>query len=375
MATDLIRYDLLVQNAFRDIFRKVLADVAAKGLPGDHHFLVTFRTGAPGVKISDRLRQAHPQDMTIVLQHQFWDLAVTDTGFSVGLSFKNVPEKLVVPFSAVTGFFDPSVNFGAEFTVEPVAAPPEPKPVSERPLSLATEQGPRGARQRLRTRRDDGEGRGRAETGRAKRAAADHAARAQARGVGRARQNPAGQGSGAGDPGRVRGAESRLDRRLPQEDLIRGRGRQPPPRPQAFRPARGGRGRRRRPHEAWRPESGPQARRRAARRRVAQARGAQDRGAARRIPRQAMTGAPDPSPDDTKLAKHSLIVAGHRTSVSLEGAFWRALREEATRRRMSIAALVSEIDGARKGANLSSALRVHVLCAALAAGTKGPDQG
>jgi hypothetical protein len=116
MATDLIRYDLLVQDAFREIFRKVLTDVAAKGLPGEHHFLVTFRTGSPGVKMSDRLRQSHPQDMTIVLQHQFWDLTVGETGFSVGLSFKNVPEKLVIPFAAVTGFFDPSVNFGAEFT-------------------------------------------------------------------------------------------------------------------------------------------------------------------------------------------------------------------------------------------------------------------
>ena len=141
MATDLIRYDLLVQNAFRDVFRKVMADVAAKGLPGEHHFLVTFRTGAPGVKISDRLRQAHPQDMTIVLQHQFWDFTVTDTGFSVGLSFKNVPEKLVVPFAAVTGFFDPSVNFGAEFTVEGSDSPAEPKLVPDKPLALATSKG------------------------------------------------------------------------------------------------------------------------------------------------------------------------------------------------------------------------------------------
>lgn len=141
MATDLIRYDLLVQNAFREVFRKVMADVAAKGLPGEHHFLVTFRTGAPGVKISDRLRQAHPQDMTIVLQHQFWDFTVTDTGFSVGLSFKNVPEKLVVPFAAVTGFFDPSVNFGAEFTVETPEGPSEPKLVPDKPLALATSKG------------------------------------------------------------------------------------------------------------------------------------------------------------------------------------------------------------------------------------------
>ena len=141
MATDLIRYDLLVQNAFREIFRNVLTDVAGKGLPGEHHFLVTFRTGAPGVKISDRLRQAHPQDMTIVLQHQFWDLAVTDTGFSVGLSFKGVAEKLNVPFAAVTGFFDPSVNFGAEFTVEDAPESAGKRPPPEKTLALASSKG------------------------------------------------------------------------------------------------------------------------------------------------------------------------------------------------------------------------------------------
>ena len=138
MATDLIRYDLLVQSAFREIFRKVMIDAAQKGLPGEHHFLVTFRTTAPGVKISDRLRQAHPHDMTIVLQHQFWDLYVTDMGFTVGLSFKNLPEKLVVPFSAVSGFFDPSVNFGAEFTVDSASAGDEPTLMpTARPLALA----------------------------------------------------------------------------------------------------------------------------------------------------------------------------------------------------------------------------------------------
>ena len=140
MATDLIRYDLLVQSAFRDIFRNVLTDVASKGLPGEHHFLVTFRTGAPGVKISDRLHQAHPQDMTIVLQHQFWDLAVGDTGFSVGLSFKGVAEKLTVPFAAVTGFFDPSVNFGAEFTVDDPSETVATRP-PEKTLALATSKG------------------------------------------------------------------------------------------------------------------------------------------------------------------------------------------------------------------------------------------
>jgi hypothetical protein len=118
MATDHIRYDLLVQDAFRGIFRKVLTDAAALGLPGEHHFYITFKTHAPGVVLSDRLRAEYPEQMTIILQHQFWDLRVHDSGFEVGLSFRRVPEKLEIPFSAVTGFFDPSVNFGAEFTAE-----------------------------------------------------------------------------------------------------------------------------------------------------------------------------------------------------------------------------------------------------------------
>lgn len=118
MATDHIRYDLLVQDAFRGIFRKVLIDAAQHGLPGEHHFYITFKTGAPGVVMSDRLRAEYPEQMTIILQHQFWDLKVHDQGFEVGLSFRRIPEKLQIPFAAVSGFFDPSVNFGAEFTAE-----------------------------------------------------------------------------------------------------------------------------------------------------------------------------------------------------------------------------------------------------------------
>ena len=118
MATDHIRYDLLVQDAFRGIFRKVLTDAAAHGLPGEHHFYITFKTQAPGVVMSDRLRAEYPEQMTIILQHQFWDLKVHDQGFEVGLSFRRIPEKLQIPFAAVSGFFDPSVNFGGEFTAE-----------------------------------------------------------------------------------------------------------------------------------------------------------------------------------------------------------------------------------------------------------------
>ena len=115
MPTDHIRYDLLAQDALRGVVRRVLGDVARNGLPGEHHFYVTFGTGAPGVKISDRLRVEHPDEMTIVLQHQFWDLEVTDETFEVGLSFKGIPERLVIPFEAIKGFFDPSVQFGLQF--------------------------------------------------------------------------------------------------------------------------------------------------------------------------------------------------------------------------------------------------------------------
>ena len=104
MADDLIRYDLLVQDALRGVVRKVLTDAAREGLSGEHHFYVSFRTEAPGVRISQRLREKYPQDMTIVLQHQFWDLGVTEHTFEVGLSFSGVPERLLVPFDALTGY-------------------------------------------------------------------------------------------------------------------------------------------------------------------------------------------------------------------------------------------------------------------------------
>lgn len=122
MPVDHIRYDLLTQQALRSVVRTVLGDAARHGLPGDHHFYVSFDTHAPGVKISQRLRDEYPEDMTIVLQHQFWDLAVTEQGFEVGLSFKGVPERLVVPFDAVKGFFDPSVQFGLQFETAPTQA-------------------------------------------------------------------------------------------------------------------------------------------------------------------------------------------------------------------------------------------------------------
>jgi hypothetical protein len=100
-----------------------LADVAKKGLPGEHHFKITFVTTAPGVRLSERMRGQYPEAMTIVLQHQFWDLTVDDSGFEVGLSFGSVPERVAVPFDAVTAFFDPAVQFGFQFeTLEQRAA-------------------------------------------------------------------------------------------------------------------------------------------------------------------------------------------------------------------------------------------------------------
>lgn len=133
MSKDVLRYDLMVQEALKGVVRKILAEAARDGLPGEHHFYVTFRTGAPGVRLSQRLREKHPDEMTIVLQHQFWDLSVSDHAFEVGLSFSGVPERLLIPFDALTTFFDPSVQFGLKFETqgepEEVAAPqPEPAP-------------------------------------------------------------------------------------------------------------------------------------------------------------------------------------------------------------------------------------------------------
>jgi len=156
MADDHIRYDILAQEALRGVMRKVLAEVARTGLPGNHHFFITFLTGAPGVRISSRLRERYPEQMTIVIQFQYWDLKVSDTGFEVGLSFSDVPERLEIPFSAVRGFYDPSVNFELEFDVrteseaeaapaEPVAlapekkAEPKKKPASEKKAEAAPE--------------------------------------------------------------------------------------------------------------------------------------------------------------------------------------------------------------------------------------------
>ena len=115
MATDHIRYDVLARDALRGVLRRVLTDAAEHGLPGEHHFFITFLSTAEGVKLSPRLLAQYPEEMTIILQHQFWDLVVTEDRFEVGLSFGGVPERLVVPFAAIKSFLDPSVQFGLQF--------------------------------------------------------------------------------------------------------------------------------------------------------------------------------------------------------------------------------------------------------------------
>jgi hypothetical protein len=122
MAEDLIRYDVLAQEALRGLVRKVLTEVAQTGLPGEHHFFITFDTRHPGVRISSRIRAQYPSEMTVVMQHQFWDLTVTESSFEVGLSFKGVPEKLFIPFRAITGFVDPHASFGLKFDPPPETA-------------------------------------------------------------------------------------------------------------------------------------------------------------------------------------------------------------------------------------------------------------
>ncbi|MFM5918106.1 MAG: SspB family protein [Novosphingobium sp.] len=113
----LIPYDEIVQEALRAVVGRVLGEIQANGseLPGAHHFYITFKTSAPGVDIPTHLKERFPDEMTIVLQNKFWDLNVTDEGFSVGLSFNQLPAKLVVPFAAITAFVDPAVDFGLQF--------------------------------------------------------------------------------------------------------------------------------------------------------------------------------------------------------------------------------------------------------------------
>ena len=137
---DLLGYDRMMERAVRGVVREALAVAASRGLPGAHHFYITFRTQAPGVTIPDHLHAKYPEEMTIVLEHQFWDLEVTEDSFSVTLSFNNKPARLNIPFAAVSTFADPSVQFGLQFKqtdpagtqatgskAAPAAEPPKPQ--------------------------------------------------------------------------------------------------------------------------------------------------------------------------------------------------------------------------------------------------------
>ncbi|MBV7255805.1 hypothetical protein KCG44_03280 [Pacificimonas sp. WHA3] len=119
----LIPYDEYVQDALRGVVYLTLSNIASEGsLPGDHHFYIAFKTRAEGVNIPAQLMEKYPDEMTIVVQHRYWDLKVDHEGFEIGLSFNQVPSKLVVPLSAVTGFVDPSVNFALQFPPPDVTA-------------------------------------------------------------------------------------------------------------------------------------------------------------------------------------------------------------------------------------------------------------
>lgn len=121
MSEDLMRYDLLAQDALRGVVRLALQRVKRDGLPGEHHFFIAFNTNHPDVSLSERLHEKYENEMTIVLQHQFWNLHITEQHFEVELSFDNIPEKLSIPFAAIKGFFDPSVQFGLQFEMAETA--------------------------------------------------------------------------------------------------------------------------------------------------------------------------------------------------------------------------------------------------------------
>jgi hypothetical protein len=132
--TDHIRYDVLAREAMRGVLKRVMADAAKQGLLGEHHFYITFLTQAEGVKLSPRLMAQYPVEMTVILQHQFWDLIVTDERFEVGLSFGGVPERLIVPFNSIKSFLDPSVQFGLQFDTADNAAAANPDETAPAPV-------------------------------------------------------------------------------------------------------------------------------------------------------------------------------------------------------------------------------------------------
>ncbi len=140
---DILRYDKMVETALRGVVREVLARTATSGLPGAHHFYITFRTGFPGVGIPEHLLKQYPEEMTVVVENQFWDLEVTEERFAVTLNFKSRPDRLSIPFAAITAFADPSVKFGLQFQVALPDAPetppaPEPRPAKHKEGEVVT---------------------------------------------------------------------------------------------------------------------------------------------------------------------------------------------------------------------------------------------
>lgn len=130
--SDTLSYERLVEKALLSVVRDALKIAETEGLPGNHHFYITFKTRRDGVVLSDRLTQAYPEEMTIVLQHEFSDLEVTDKAFSVTLSFGNIPEHITIPFDAVASFADPHAQFAVSFQVDLKKAAEEPRPAPEK---------------------------------------------------------------------------------------------------------------------------------------------------------------------------------------------------------------------------------------------------
>lgn len=135
---DRFHYDALVDDALRSVVRSVLTQVAEKGLPGSHHFYISFRSTDPGVELPEYLRAKYPEEMTIVLQHQYWDLIIGDTSFEVTVSFNKQQERIKVPFTALSAFVDPSVRFGLQFDRRDKAAGDKPEDTAAAPTALPT---------------------------------------------------------------------------------------------------------------------------------------------------------------------------------------------------------------------------------------------
>jgi hypothetical protein len=146
---DRFHYDALVDDALRGVVRRVLRQVADKGLPGSHHFYISFRSTDPGVRLPDYLRAKYPEEMTIVLQHQYWDLIIAEDFFEVTVSFNKQQERIKVPFAALSAFVDPSVRFGLQFDRKEKAAAPAEKPAatpaSATPLPAPEKRPPLGS--------------------------------------------------------------------------------------------------------------------------------------------------------------------------------------------------------------------------------------